>query len=43
MVVPIKTVFNPCPAEFEVKIPHPFLIVSQSDSLIRIVDINFTY
>ena len=31
--------FNPCPAEL-IKMPHPFLTVSQSDYLIQIVDVN---
>ena len=30
---------NPCHAEY-IKMPHPFLLVSQSDYLIQIVDIN---
>ena len=30
---------NPCPAEW-IKMPYPFLIFSQSDYLIQIVDIN---
>ena len=30
---------NPCPAEY-IRMPHPLLILSQSDSLIQIVDIN---
>ena len=29
----------PCPAEY-IKKPHPFLIFSQSDDLIRVVDID---
>ena len=31
--------FNPCPVEY-IKMPHPFLIFSQSDYLIETVDIN---
>ena len=30
---------NPCPAEY-IKMPHPFLVFSQSNYLIQIVDIN---
>ena len=31
--------FNPCPAEY-IKMPRPFQIISQSDYLIQIVEIN---
>ena len=34
-----ELLFNPCHAE-EIKMPLPFLIVSQSDYLIQIIDIN---
>ena len=34
-----KTLFNPCPAEL-IKKPHPLLIFSQSDYLIKVVDIK---
>ena len=31
---------TPFPAEEDIKMPHPFLVFSQSDCLIQIVDIN---
>ena len=39
-IVRVKTaIFNPCPTEYN-KMPHPLLILSQSDYLIQIVHIN---